>query len=118
MLLLSVFLVVLWLAPTATHGQGELDAYEWPPEQQRQREDAIAARDESKLPECTEEYFAWRDQAKDARLLKDHAPSKHFWDNPGCKGVSDGGAWGPKARPGLKPEQGVGPKSGPEAYHP
>ncbi len=74
--------------------------FPWSPDQQRQRELAIQKRDRSLLPQCPEEYFAWRDQAKIAGGLKDRPPSTEFWDNPGCEGTPDAITAGPETGPG------------------
>jgi hypothetical protein len=76
------------------------DEFPWPPEQQRQRELAIEKRDPSLLPECTEEYFAWREQARTQGLLQDRPPGMDFWSSPGCRGNPDQEVRGPQSLPG------------------
>jgi len=88
---------------SAASGQREQDVpdeYIWPPEQQRQREEAIRKHDSSLLPECTSEYFAWRDAAKAAGKLNDRPLSMDFWARPGCNGKPDGEVRGPASEPG------------------
>lgn len=93
-------------APTAAPGQAAEQPpkipseYPWPPEQQRQRELAKEKRDRSLLPECTEEYFAWRDKAKEQGLLQDRPPSPDPWSAPGCRGKRDEVVRGPRSGPG------------------
>ncbi|MBI2172459.1 MAG: hypothetical protein HYU30_10700 [Chloroflexi bacterium] len=85
-------------------GEGQItDEYIWPPEQQRQREEAIRKRDRSLLPVCTDAYVAWRNAAKAAGKLDAQRPRLDFWAKPGCKGRPNGGSWGPKGSPGPAP---------------
>jgi hypothetical protein len=79
------------------------DEYIWPPEQQRQREEAIRKRDASLLPECTEEYFAWRAAAKARGKTSAQPPSMSFWGKPGCQGKPDRVGRGDKGGPGPVP---------------
>ena len=75
--------------------------YPWSLEEQQLRRAAIEQRDATLLPQCSNDYIAWRDEAKQRGLLQAGPPDLDFWSSPGCKGVPDRLVQGPPS--GLGP---------------
>ena len=103
---LALFLVsglvggAIWIAATPGDQDG-LEEYQWSASEQAQRDQAIATKDSSLLPACTEEYFAWREETKAARESAGRSePVKtDFWSAPGCRGTPDRLVQGPARSP-------------------
>ena len=93
----------IWIAATPGDQDG-LKEYQWSASEQAQRDQAIAAKDSSLLPACTEEYFAWREETKAARESAGRSePVKtDFWSAPGCRGIPDRLVEGPASESGPK----------------
>ena len=93
----------IWIAATPGDQDG-LEEYQWSASEQAQRDQAIAAKDSSLLPACTEEYFAWREETKAARESAGRSePVKtDFWSAPGCRGIPDRLVEGPASESGPK----------------
>ena len=91
---------VIWIAATPGDQDG-LEEYQWSASEKAQRDQAIAARDSSLLPACTEEYFAWREETKAARESADRSEpvGTDFWSAPGCRGTPDRLVQGPARSP-------------------
>lgn len=91
----AAFLVVAQLSDDSeTSSKSDIRAtldYQWSPEEQARREAAIAQKDSSLLPVCTDEYVAWRTATEEAREAGDGLmpPSPYFWSAPGCKTRTD-----------------------------
>ena len=70
--------------------RGTLD-YQWSREEQAQRKVAIAHKDSSLLPTCTDEYVAWRTATQEARKAADGLmpSSPDFWSASGCRARVD-----------------------------
>ncbi len=106
---LALFLVsglvggAIWIAATPGDQDG-LEEYQWSASEQAQRGQAIATKDSSLLPACTEEYFAWREETKAARESAGRSePVKtDFWSAPGCRGTPDRLVQGPARSPSLE----------------
>ena len=87
-------------APQSRSAQAQ-EEYKWSASEQAQRDQAIAAKDSSLLPACTEDYFAWREETKAARESAGRSePVKTgFWSAPGCRGTPDQLVQGPSRSP-------------------
>ena len=93
----------VWIAATPGD-QDRLEEYQWSASEQVQRDQAIAAKDSSLLPACTEEYFAWREETKAARESagRSEPVETDFWSAPGCRGTPDRLVQGPARSPSLE----------------
>ena len=106
---LALFLVTglvggaIWIA-AAPGEPGQPERYQWSAAEQVKRDQAIAQKDSSLLPACTEEYFAWREETKAARESAGRSePVKtDFWSAPGCRGIPDRLVEGPASESGPK----------------
>ena len=94
----------IWIVATPGD-QDRLEEYQWSASEQAQRDQAIAAKDSSLLPACTEEYFAWREETKAAResARRSEPVNIDFWSAPGCRGTPDRLVQGPATSPGPAP---------------
>ena len=90
----------IWIAATPGE-QDRLEEYQWSASEQAQRDQAIAAKDSSLLPACTEEYFAWREETKADRESagRSEPVETDFWSAPGCRGTPDQLVQGPSRSP-------------------
>ena len=90
----------IWIAATPGE-QDRLEEYQWSASEQAQRDQAIAAKDSSLLPACTEEYFSWREETKAARESagRSEPVETDFWSAPGCRGTPDQLVQGPSRSP-------------------
>ena len=93
----------VWIA-AMPGDQDRLEEYQWSASEQAQRDQAIAAKDSSLLPACTEEYFAWREETKAARESAGRSKpvETDFWSAPGCRGTPDRLVQGPVRSPSLE----------------
>ena len=106
---LALFLVTglvggaIWIA-AAPGEPGQPERYQWSAAEQVKRDQAIAQKDSSLLPVCTEDYFEWREETKAAREAAGITePAKtDFWSAPGCRGIPDRLVEGPASESGPK----------------
>ena len=104
---LALFLVTglvggaIWIA-AAPGEPGQPERYQWSAAEQVKRDQAIAQKDSSLLPACTEEYFAWREETKAARESAgiSEPAETDFWSAPGCRGIPDRLVEGPASESG------------------
>ena len=97
----TALLVVLLSIRNIGADSGLLLDYPWSAEEQAKRQLAIAQRDSSLLPQCTDEYVEWRSATEEARRAADGLmpPSPDFWSAPGCRARVDFEVLGPKGSP-------------------
>ena len=106
---LALFLVTglvggaIWIA-AAPGEPGQPERYQWSAAEQVKRDQAIAQKDSSLLPACTEEYFEWREETKAARESAgiSEPAETDFWSAPGCRGIPDRLVEGPASESGPK----------------
>ena len=103
--MLAVAMALVALAAFSLHlggstaSSGDRLEYAWSPAEQAQFELAIERRDTSLLPECTDDYYQWREETKPLREAAGDAPfTMDFWEAPGCKGKPDRVVPGPNRR--------------------